>query len=89
MEQQAAVREVTKHYNGIHLSARMTATFADGNNHWTGAIIGPDGAARENFMFSEREQVIMLPASAKERQVHSPELREFARFCAEVSQAHI
>lgn len=89
MEQQTAARQVTKQYNGIRFSAGVTTASPDGNNYWTGAIIAADGTTSEDFVFFERDQAIMLPNSRSSRQMYAPELEEFARFCAEVSQAHI
>jgi hypothetical protein len=90
MKQQTAVRQVSKRYqNGMHLSACMTTLLSDGSQHWRGTIMSPGYFGDEEFAFFGREQEVSLPSSGKGQQMLPPEVRDFARFCVEVTRARI
>ena len=90
MEQQAAVRQVTKRLqNGMQLSARVTTAHPDGNHHWTGAIMSPGVPEKEQFAFFELAPEVLLRSAGNGTQMFPPEVGDFARFCVEVTRARI
>ena len=67
----------------------MTTVSVDGNHYWTGTIMSPGYFGDDEFAFFEREQEVLLPRSGKQQNIVSPEVRDFARFCVEVTRARI